>query len=528
MRNLLIVDDELPAIHALEFIIDKKKLGIGEIYTAINITTAKEIILREKVDLLICDIEMPNGSGFDLLTWLQEQNIETQNIIATCHEDFSYAKKAIHLGSVDYLLKPVLPDELEAVLKRASERLMVREKASEFNKNIHALEKNRWLEKEKVWEQILNDRYVDIKELKKKHSFINGNSEYILVIIHRNKERFNDMNMESEVREFIFRNFLSELIAVDIQTPLILNLSEDRTAVVLTAADKADFSKDFIKERCDRFLAVCQQYLELVCTCYYSHPVNLEEIYLTVEKLHELQRENVLYIQEAVPRDKKMPHAEKYVFPYKDMWIDLLMEEKDEVLKAKIADYLDELKFKKQFDIRILHQFTTEFLQIIHFVMYKKGMNAKHWLNDDKDANILETTPAYWLDLKNWALQITDLLVKELREERAAQSLVEKIQNYIRSNYDKKITREDIADYLGFNCEYLSRLFKKETGILLSDYILTHKMNRAKELLLHTKTTVSDISIQVGYDNFSNFTRLFKKLEGVTPSEFRKSSLKES
>ncbi|MNG22693.1 Bifunctional transcriptional activator/DNA repair enzyme AdaA [compost metagenome] len=92
----------------------------------------------------------------------------------------------------------------------------------------------------------------------------------------------------------------------------------------------------------------------------------------------------------------------------------------------------------------------------------------------------------------------------------------------MQTHISQDLTREDIAAFLHFNPAYLSRLFKKETGLSLSDYIMDQRMKQAKRLLSESDLKVSDVAEITGYRNFSYFSKLFKKQEGFTPQEFRK------
>jgi two-component system response regulator YesN len=72
------------------------------------------------------------------------------------------------------------------------------------------------------------------------------------------------------------------------------------------------------------------------------------------------------------------------------------------------------------------------------------------------------------------------------------------------------------------NEAYISRLFRKETGVSLSDFILQERMKKAAALLTGTDEAVSQIAVNLGFGNFSYFARMFKRVYGVTPHEFRK------
>lgn len=136
MDGVLIVDDEIHAAHGIETGIDWAKLGVTQVYVAYNIRQAKEIYTSQAISLMICDIEMPQGNGIDLLTWVKEHYPATVSLFLTCHADFEYAKKALQLGSLDYLLKPVRYTELEAVLHKAIQKIESDSEAVKFTETL--------------------------------------------------------------------------------------------------------------------------------------------------------------------------------------------------------------------------------------------------------------------------------------------------------------------------------------------------------------------------------------------------------
>lgn len=105
----------------------------------------------------------------------------------------------------------------------------------------------------------------------------------------------------------------------------------------------------------------------------------------------------------------------------------------------------------------------------------------------------------------------------------ASLSIVSKIEEIIRQNLDKPITCEEIARQVFLNSEYLSRMFKKKTGKNLSNYIIELKMEEAKKQLETTEKSISSISIELGYGNFSHFSKCFRKVCGASPQEYRES-----
>jgi two-component system response regulator YesN len=98
--------------------------------------------------------------------------------------------------------------------------------------------------------------------------------------------------------------------------------------------------------------------------------------------------------------------------------------------------------------------------------------------------------------------------------------------NYIDANYDKPITLADIAKASHISVSRLAHVFKEQMGITLIDYLTSVRIERAKQLLLATEQSCTEICFQVGYNNQSYFTRTFKRLVGMTPRQFRAGNLR--
>ena len=99
-------------------------------------------------------------------------------------------------------------------------------------------------------------------------------------------------------------------------------------------------------------------------------------------------------------------------------------------------------------------------------------------------------------------------------------NLIQNVKMYIRENLQGTLAVSEIAGQFGYNASYLTRVFKQKTGYSLNDYIIQARMKKAKELLKIPGMRVGDISL-VGYENTSHFSRLFKKLNGVSPKQYQ-------
>ncbi|MCM1236898.1 MAG: response regulator, partial [Ruminococcus flavefaciens] len=116
--SVLLVDDEELALAGLENGVDWKAIEIEKVYKADSMKSAREAIQKYPVDIMVSDIEMPAGSGLELIRWVKENYPEIVCIFYTCHAEFSYCQDAIRLGAMDYILKPIPYHELEQIIQK--------------------------------------------------------------------------------------------------------------------------------------------------------------------------------------------------------------------------------------------------------------------------------------------------------------------------------------------------------------------------------------------------------------------------
>ena len=117
--NVLVVDDQPDVVQGVISGVDWERVGISQVFPAYSVKEAQAVFLREQVDILLCDIEMPPTDGFALLRWIQERKPEVGCIFLSAHAEFGYAQEAMKLGGFDYILQPAPYEEIEEALLRA-------------------------------------------------------------------------------------------------------------------------------------------------------------------------------------------------------------------------------------------------------------------------------------------------------------------------------------------------------------------------------------------------------------------------
>lgn len=138
--KILLVDDEIVALKALERRVDWLKYGFSEVLTALDADSAREILKTTPIDLMMCDIEMPGDSGITLATEVRDQYPLTDCIMVTCHADFDYLKQSMKNRVRDYILKPIDYDELDEILTRFVSDKAEREKNRQLENIVRRAE----------------------------------------------------------------------------------------------------------------------------------------------------------------------------------------------------------------------------------------------------------------------------------------------------------------------------------------------------------------------------------------------------
>lgn len=119
--KLLIVDDEIFAIQGIMQGVNWEVLDYDEVLQANSYAQAVEVLTKKPAEVVLCDIEMPDESGLELIGWINEHLPETECIILSCHDEFDFARQAVKLKCLDYILKPARYDFLTEVLRKAYE-----------------------------------------------------------------------------------------------------------------------------------------------------------------------------------------------------------------------------------------------------------------------------------------------------------------------------------------------------------------------------------------------------------------------
>ncbi|RKD32748.1 response regulator transcription factor [Thermohalobacter berrensis] len=167
----------------------------------------------------------------------------------------------------------------------------------------------------------------------------------------------------------------------------------------------------------------------------------------------------------------------------------------------------------------------------IQFIAFKLIKIADDMMLEIKEKDYIKKiskTKNEWLQ-KEMLLKLLYEMFDDLIENKKynCNSEIVAVLNYIEKNYHKGITLKEVADYIGLSPYYLSRLFKKELGINFITYVTERKIEKGKDLLANTDMPISNIALELSFKEPNYFTKVFKKIVGLTPSQYRKKVRKE-
>jgi len=521
--NILLVDDDVYVTETLQKSIDWISLGVENVYAAHSVDGAKKILEEIPIHILICDIEMPKENGFALLEWINEREYVIKQILLTSYAEFEYASKAIKLNCFAYVLKPVNFDEMEETLRKAIEAQKETLKTVNMKKYYEEyLLHSEKLRKEHFWSEVLFSVPEDVsateKQIRKNELSYSKQNFFVPVFI----EYFSSQNSNEYLRgmfEWNLKNLIFDIFSSSkISTEAILAIKRERLLAIikldaLARDDVFGAAKDFVQRAENKFGLECCVVLGMALDLQAS--IERTRIFL---KLCEEKILCEIPVQAIDDYEYKSP---SYSPPDFLLWENFILDGNENAVLNASLGYIDALMSSKRLDREVLKKFMFDFLQMLISVLAKKNIILHNMESPFFSVDEMEVFTHSSECAKRWVKKMVGVVFEMIFQKKGSQSIVKKIKEYIDCNLDKDITRESLAKSVFLNPDYLSRIFKKEIGESIGNYIISKRMETAKEYLEKTNEPVNAVAVKVGYDNFSYFSKVFKNYVGTTPKEYK-------
>jgi len=529
--KVLLVDDDIPTLEVIRDSIHWDAFGITTVYSAYNISDSKIIIEDNKPEVIICDIEMPKGSGIDLLKWVRENGYQSEFIFLTCHESFEFASTAINYNAVAYVTKPFDNNKTEAAIAKAVDSVIKKTHLQEYSEYGRFWVENKSVVEHSFWRDILFYSItpkMDLiqAELVKRHLPQDILHEYYIVLSCISKSQVDESHWEDDIFKYAFCNLTSEIILDELDFIHTFSYLQNETFYNVTIVN-INLEVGDIIAKCRKLIRTCDDYLQCRATCYVSEKTAIDNIAGVREELEEQDGNNILSRGKVVFQKENPENItnDQYVLDaglFNKLFID---GEKIQIVNT-LKKELETLVSEKRLDSSTLHSIRQDFMQIVYAILYKNEIQAHKLFSDNSSKKLFQSSENTVLDMMKWAAFVTNKTIDYMKEVQKSESVVDKAKRFIQQNYTRNITREDIALNVFLAPDYLSKIFKIQTGMYIKDYINELRIEKAKELLIHSNSSISNITSEIGFENFSYFSTVFKKTTGESPYAFRKSRKK--
>lgn len=522
MYNVLLVDDEREIRQGLRLKIDWQQLGLQIAGEAGNGQEALEWLQTGDCDIIITDMRMPIMDGVELLESCSRQYPDIRLIVLTGYDDFQYAHAAIKNRASDLLLKPVTRSELAGALGRVASELD-QERSAQSERKLAEWKLSRYLEemKEQFIQSVIRAypgsshlwpervRLFDLNELAEQPV------RFVAIGLPPAPEEAPE---ESGLR-LPFELLCRELAGTTGSAPGIPVFQEAKHPDLLFAIVPGDTAA--VQSFSSQVADIVRSYLKQKALVMAGEPVQgLEawrEGYLSSVLAWYMSR----HTQQAGAEPTRGP-ADPAQLAAQDK-LKLLQRHLADGRKAAFEKLVEEelaaaLAFSHPQFIKLIFQCCLAIEAAADAMGLALREKDEIWLDPERVWGLGTVSKAcgflYGLAEPLFSLKKGD----STREEP---SIVEAMKEMIELNYMNDLNLSQIAEQYHYNLSYLSDLFKTKTGKSFLQYLTDVRMNKAVQLLDETPLSLSDIAELTGFSNASYFSTKFKKVFGISPSEYR-------
>ena len=528
-KAILCDDDEIIATGLSEFIswddLNIELCGVG-----FDGLEAKELIEKYKPDILISDIRMPFLNGFEIIEYAQNINPNTVIIVISGYDDFQYAQEAIKLGAMNYLLKPIDENELSQQLKKAVEKCNL---TQQHHSLIESHQKN--MEKTMLQCLIFDGR----EEFEKLYG-----KEYLkpafccTVLIDINNYENLSYQLSNEEFQAVNETFFRCVHRQETENITIFERHPGCVGLYITDATKKsvltmlDFTVLSIQTAFKKIYEDCS--LTFFVSSVHSNLTELRTAYLESVLI---QKNRYVIPQNSVLMYDKLKHFNKIRFHATQSIddLDILATMEDIVDFIKQGDRLAVSECLNNL-FMILKQNGGKsyiFMQVIISTIYTQLAKELASLNIDASQLGIDPTSDYAqiaaegnLDtaiklLHSSINHIMDTL--EQNSQNRYLKIISSAKTYIDNNYQNhELSIDMVAHAVHMSPSHFSVIFKNETGMSFTNYLIQKQIEKSKELIRTTDMKVYEISYKVGYDTAAYFSTAFRKITGISPSDYKK------
>ena len=543
MLKTFLVEDEVVIREMIKKMIPWEQYGFELVGEAADGEMALPLILKKKPDLLITDIKMPFMDGLTLCKLVKKELPDIRIVILSGYDDFNYAKQAISIGVEDYLLKPITKnafiERLEEIHNRYEHEKTQREYYEKFRLEMQEYEKNA----SRDFFETLVRADSDLAELYRRADKLNldivAEAYNILIFTPDTSEgNYNSYeecsDWEAEVQDKINTYFLNHPVAILFrhqifsyailvkgQKNTIEKNTEECVKAIQDIMDQTEGRTDWfiaVGKSADRLSMLGHSYRTAVRAnsfryLYDGHILDYQSLETQKENPSDSRREDSVQLRNVNINALNPAILQKFLSSG-------LAEEVDDFIR----DYFNAIGQEPMGSLVFRNYVVLNVRFSVLSFLKKLGCDDSE-ISGQETENIVDETGKTIEAAVAYCGKILKKAIA-LRDENAGnqnRSVLKLAVDFIDHNYmDEEISLNKAAHVANVSANHFSALFSQNMGQTFTEYLTDLRMSKAKELLRCTAMRSSEIAGEVGYKDAHYFSYLFKKTQGMTPSEYRK------
>lgn len=527
MSTLLVCEDERIIRKRILNAVDWAAQGVHRVLEAENADEAMALAEGEEVDILLTDIRLPGLSGLDLVERLRAKGRDISVIIITGYSEFDYAHASVKLQVDDYILKPVraakIADSVRRALQRRQERVQKDERLEDLRRQI---EKNREALRDKLFQDILGSYTAD--EVSSTLEYL-GLSEFFqrpitVAVCHLDFQAPGEPEQSDRylISNLCLHDALKGRLEESSLDYRLLNYRMNRLVV-------------FISGSAGYFTRLAQELLDSAeCGAGVGLTIGVGTANRGVEgtlisyreatraaKLSYLYGSGRLFFYRDVQQENES-RGEHIAVLQKSTIEDDLRVGNFERIREQVRRIFDSFR-EHSLDLgsisaicnSLMLQSARTLAELGHSVFSIMGPEFHLFVDAEEFSSLddlREEIEGFYEKVSNWI---------EQKRDRRNSELVSQIKDYVDEHYRESVTLSDLSERFHLSTSYISLLFNKHLGKNFSDYVTARRIETAKEQLTHTDRRIYEIAEQVGYSDAYYFSTCFKRVTGLSPSQFR-------
>lgn len=540
--KVLIVDDEEHVRMAIRLLVNWTQYGVTQVDEAVDGEQAIAFMIIHPPQIIITDMVMPNVNGMKLMEWIKANCPETKLIAVSAHNDFNLVRHTMQHGGLDYILKPIDPDEVNDAVRRAVEAW----KQEDEERYVHHIQQKQVNEYrpiifEKLWSSLLDDTASQLTALRRLQSEFDlprniQASQLAIAYLdldtdeERLMQRFGE---QSDLLYFSLVNIMNEVVSkltnvqgiafrhwnVPGEIVIMLWNPHNQLEQLLTNINEALFAT--LRHRLHYGISREQPFPQGVPASYQEARRGFHTRNLLVKDVY--QHRAIQDNSDDIEILKGIRLSD-----YFEHWKLAILSGNLAAIEAAADEFIRTVKQTCRITPLQIQKWAQEWETLRTNIIHEEaGDDAEQLLAQFSSQSFSRfgiTGGCFSITKwrQEWIHQLKELSDAITNYQSQEQHFIFDIAKYVDQHYQEDLSLHEIAQRFYVSREYISRKFKQQFGINLSEYLAQIRIQKAQLLLLNPHFRIAQIAAMVGYQDEKYFSKVFKKVTGMSPVAYRK------